>query len=211
MTDLAIRATGATVASPEKLSTDQLKYIANTELIPKAYRGNMPAIMACVLTGRALGIDDLTALRWIHVVDGKATLGAECMVALVRSRGHSISGSLTDTSATVNARRFDNGDEFTYTFTIDMAKRAGLTGKGNWQKYPEAMLWARSVSQVCRILFSDVFLGLAYTGEEMGEEGVTVQVVEDVAAAPVPQVEDESVDGEVVDDTSLFGDEDEPF
>lgn len=193
-TDITVR------PEPNTLTTEQLKFISNSELIPKHFRNNMPSIMAAVLTGRALGLDDMHSLRSIYVVDGKATLSAEMMVSLARKQGHSITGSVSDSEATVTGKRGDNGDTMTVTWSMAMAQRAGLTGKGNWQKYPEAMLWARAVSQLCRMLFADIFLGLAYTGEEMGEDGVTVQVVQDATAVVgEPDTEDEPVESEVVE------------
>lgn len=152
------------------LSNAELQMIAKTEFVPPGLRGNIPAILACVATGRALGIADTTALRSIHVIDGKATFSAELMVQLVRRAGHSITGEVTDGSATVKGKRVDNGDEMKSTWTLAMAERAGLLGKSNWKKYPESMLWARAVSQLCRMLFADCFAGSTYTVEEMGEE-----------------------------------------
>ena len=170
-TDIAVR---QPTVNTERLSIEQVKYISSTDLIPKNYRGNVPAMMACILTGRALGIDDMHSLRSIYVVDGKATLSAELMVTLVRRAGHSITGSMSDREATATGRRADNGDEMTVTWTMEMAQRAGLAGKANWKNYPESMLWSRAVSQLVRMLFSDVLLGLAYTADEMGD--VTVEV-----------------------------------
>jgi hypothetical protein len=97
--------------SLEQLSNEQLRYIASTDFVPKALRGNLPAILACVATGRALGIPDMAALRSIHIIDGKATFSAELMVMLVRKRGHSITGEIGDGKATVAGKRGDNGDE----------------------------------------------------------------------------------------------------
>lgn len=148
------------------LTNEQLKYIASTDFVPKGLRGNLPAILACVATGRALGLPDMAALRSIHIVDGKATFSAELMVSLVRKRGHSITGSYGEGSVTVTGRRHDNGDEMSVTWTIAMAERAGLANKTNWKNYPEAMLWARAVSQLCRMLFADVFAGETYTPDE---------------------------------------------
>ena len=155
---------------PQQLSVDQLRYVANTDLIPKSYRGNVPAILACVLTGRELGIPDLHALRAIHVVDGKPTLSAELMVTLARRAGHSITGEVTDIKARVTGVRGDNGDTMTCEWTLDMASQAELLGKQNWRKYPQAMLWARAVSQLCRMLFPDVVLGVGYTPDELGAD-----------------------------------------
>src|SRR5678815_5921249 len=92
------------------LSNDQLKYIATTEFVPTGLRGNLPAILACVATGRALGIDDMTAIRSIHIIEGKATFSAELMVMLVRWRGHSITGEVAEGKATVTGKRADTGD-----------------------------------------------------------------------------------------------------
>jgi hypothetical protein len=152
------------------LSNDQLSYIAGTEFVPQGLRGNLPAILACVATGRALGIPDITALRSIHIIDGKATYSAELMVMLVRKQGHSITGEVAAGAATVVGTRKDNGDTMTVTWTLEMAERAGLLGKQNWRKYPESMLWARAASQLCRMLFADCFAGGTYTPEEIGAE-----------------------------------------
>ena len=149
------------------LTNEQLRYIASTDFIPKSLRGNLPAILACVATGRALGLPDMAALRSIHIIDGKATFSAELMVSLVRKHGHSIQGAISDGKATVTGKRGDNGDEMTSEWTLEMAQRAGLVNKDNWKKYPEAMLWARAVSQLCRMLFADVFAGSTYTEDEV--------------------------------------------
>lgn len=164
------------VPQTERLTVDQLRYISGTDLIPRAYRGNLPAMMACVLTGRALGLDDLHSLRSIHVVDGKATLGAELMVSLVRRKGHSLSGEMSNEAATARGKRADTGDEMSVTWTLEDAQRAGLSGKGNWTKYPGSMLWARAVSQLVRMLFPDALLGVTYTPDEMGDDHMVIDV-----------------------------------
>jgi hypothetical protein len=153
-----------------ELTSDQIQFIANTDLIPKAYRGNLPAIFACIATGREIGFSDLESLRLIFVVDGKPTLSAEAMVNLARKRGHSITGTSTAKAAKVTGRRADNGDEMTAEYTLEDASAAGLAGKQNWQKHPGDMLWARAVSRLCRRLFPDVFSGMAYTPGEIADD-----------------------------------------
>jgi hypothetical protein len=178
-TDLELRERPQTVA----LSNEQLKFISGTEFVPPGLRGNLPAILACVATGRDLGIGDMAALKAIHIVDGKATFSAELMVQLVRRAGHSIVGEVSDGSATVTGVRADNGDTMKSTWTLAMAERAGLLKKQNWVKYPEAMLWARAVSQLCRMLFADCFAGGTYTPEELDGE---VSAGEPRMATPIP-------------------------
>ncbi len=190
-TDLAVTTTRQTV----QLSTEQLRYIANTEMVPSGKRGNLPMILACVAYGREIGIGDMVALNEVDIIEGKAAPSAELMVLLARQRGHSLTWSYKGAEAcTVKGRRADNGDEGEITWTLVMADRAGLLKKQNWMKYPEAMLWARAASQLCRMLFPDIFAGSTYTSEELG--------VEDMPE-PEPAYEDGDDDQPVDDSDGL--------
>lgn len=183
---------------PERLTNDELKFIVNSELVPRAYRGKPADIFACVLLGRQLGIGDMHALRAIHVVDGKATISAELMTALVRQRGHSITADQQEGRVEIKGRRADNGDEMTVTWTKQMAERAGLMGKDNWKRYPEAMLWARGVSQLCRMLFPDVLAGVSYTSDE-AELSPEQRIDETFGVVNVPRqsdLPDDTIDAE---------------
>jgi hypothetical protein len=170
---------------PVALSSDQLNFISRTEFIPQGLRGNLPAILACVTTGRELGLGDMTSLRSIHIIDGKASFSAELMTQLVRKQGHSIQGDVTAEHATVVGKRADNGDTMTVEWTLEMANRVGLLSKSNWKKYPESMLWARAVSQLCRMLFADCFAGASYTPEELGSGDMTADEL--MADTPVAE------------------------
>ncbi len=149
------------------LTQHQLVVIANTDFVPKALRGNVAAVLACVARGRAMGIPDMVALNGISIIEGKATLTAELMSAIAREHGHSITGSVTNTEAIARGKRADNGDTMEVRFDLEMAKTAGLLNKFNWQKHPDDMLWARAVSKLCRRLFADCYAGGTYTPEEM--------------------------------------------
>ena len=175
-----------------------IRDVAGTSLVPKAYRNKPYEILACVLTGRGLGLDPMHALRAIYIVDGKATLSTELMVALARRAGHSITGTMGAAEATAKGKRGDNGDSMEVTWTLAMAERVGLLSKDNWKNYPEAMLWSRAVSQLCRALFPDVMAAAAYVADEA--ELTAEQQVEQVAAdLPLPD------DGSVVVEEPLEG------
>lgn len=178
-TELAIRNEPMAVV----LTDRQLQMIANTPFVPQAFRGKVPEILACVATGRALGLADMTSLRGINVINGKATFSAELMDAVVRAHGHSITGTVTDTAATVRGKRADNGDAMEATFTIEMAERAGLLSSPAWKKHPDDMLWARAVSKLCRRLFADCFAGATYVPEEVTADEVMDMPVEEVPAS----------------------------
>lgn len=170
----------------ERLTPEQIRYIANTEIIPKGMRGNPEKIMATILKGRSLGLDDISSLSAIHVIEGKAGLSAETMVHLVRKRGHSLVWEAKPgESCTVVGTRRDNGDTGAVTWTMGMAKDAGLSSKDVWKRYPDAMLWSRAVSQICRMLFADVLMGTSYSPEELEEVAERGRVTEAVSDLPI--------------------------
>jgi hypothetical protein len=158
------------VREAERLDVEQIKFIASTDFVPKQYRGKLAEIMACIAAGREIGLGDMESLRQISVIEGRPSLSAELMVKLVRRQGHSIMGQVGDGEVTVVGKRADNDDEMKVTWTLAMAERAGIGGKTNWQRYPEAMLWARAASQLCRMLFADCLAGMAHTPEELGAD-----------------------------------------
>ena len=146
--------------------------IYRTEFVSSGLRGRPEAVVACILAGHEVGIGPTQALAKIYVVDGKPTMSSELMRALVLRAGHDLWVEENSNSrVTVCGRRA--GREFVskVTWTSDDAKRAGLLGKQNWQKYPRAMLLARATSELCRLMFADVLGGISYSVEELEDGG----------------------------------------
>ncbi len=183
---------------------EEVRLIQATDFVPAGLRGKPHAILACVLTGRELGMGAMESLREVYVVDGRPTLSAKSMLRLVRERGHSVTGEVRDGVATVTGRRRDTGDEMTVTFSLAEAERImqkgkPLTDKDNWRNYPDDMLWARAVSRLCRRLFPDVLGPASYSREEiedLGElEAHEREIVDAVATRPEPEWETTSDGG----------------
>lgn len=151
-----------------------LKAIADTEFVPAAYRRNPEAILACILTGRELGMGPMESLRRIDVIDGSATPTGEWMISRVFEAGHVVEVvAQDDTICTLKGIRFADGKQVSsmkVSYTIEMARRAGLAQKRNWQQYPEIMLYWRAATMLCRQAFPDVLGGLKYVAEELGDE-----------------------------------------
>ncbi len=155
-----------------------LQAISQTDFIPKGLRGNVPAILACVMAGKEMGLPPMEALNKIDVIDGRPSPSAELMVAMVYRSGHEVyPGDISEESATAIGVRFlPDGEkrEHSFTFTMEDARRAGLGGKKNWKTYPGPMLYWRAVSQLIRMVFPDVMSAFkAYTGDELGEDDWT--------------------------------------
>lgn len=151
-------------------------------------------------TGSMLGLHPMAALQSIHIIDGKPTLSANLLAALVRRAGHRLrvttSGSW-DAGTFVARAELTRSDDPDFTFKVewskDRAKRAGLLGKkGPWQSYPEAMSKSRAITEVIREGAPDVTIVAAYTPEELGvsnvsEDGSVIELRE-VPEAPQTSV-----------------------
>lgn len=148
--------------------------VAGTEFVPTALRGKPEAVLACILAGHEAGVSPMQALQKIHVIEGRPALSAELMRGLVLQHGHEIwFEEQSSTRVTIGGKRAGGTRETKVTWTMDDAKRAGLSDRANWKKYPTAMLTARATSQLCRAVFPDVLAGLSHTIEEL-TDGVEV-------------------------------------
>lgn len=151
------------VAAVAKLAT----YIAATDFVPKAYRGQDAAVAAAILAGREMGIGPMTALQHLYVVDGRPAMSAQLMRALVFAHGHTIRvAECNSERCTLIGRRAGDSHEAPVTWSMEDARRAQVTGKTNWARYPRQMLLARATGELCRAVFPDVIGGMAYTVEE---------------------------------------------
>lgn len=134
--------------------------------------GNAPAVMTAILAGRELGMPAMSALRGIHMVEGRASLSAQTMVGLLLKSGlvdYFEMEESTDKTCTFVGKRKGARKEQRVTHTIEMATRAGLVKpNSNWVKTPEDMLVARASARLARLLVPDL-LGGMYTPEELRE------------------------------------------
>ena len=148
----------------------QAQVLAESKIIPAAYRRQEADIVAAGLAGRAFGWDTMASMRNFHVIEGSASMKPEAMLGLVRQAGHSVIIENGAGVVTAIGKRVDTGDEHSASFSLADAEAAGLAGKRNWKQYQESMLTWRAVSKLCRNLFSDVVLGAGYVSEELGAD-----------------------------------------
>ena len=178
--------------------------LANTEIVPTHLRGKPEHIYAIILTGHEIGISPTNALQSFASINGKLTMSAELMRALILGAGHSLSFTESSTtSCTIVGRRKGTGDTATVTYSKEDAERAGLWNSNTWKKYPRQLLSARATTELARLLFPDLIKGISYTPEELGGEWSE----NDDNSKPTFHVEHAAIEGEIIDDTS---DIDEP-
>lgn len=141
---------------------DQLaRVIAGTPFVPVAYRGRPEAVAGALLYGQELGLEPLTALQLVDVVEGRPQLSSIGARGLVLAAGHELEIlESSGRSCAVRGRRRGVTQWTHVAWTWEMADAAGLTRKPNWRDYPRAMLTARATLELCRIVFPDVLYGL---------------------------------------------------
>lgn len=151
------------------------EHICDTQFVPKAIRGNAPAVAAAILAGMELDLPPMTALRHVQVVEGAPSLSAEYKRARVLSAGHRLDITEHTTEACTVTGHRKGHEPVTVRFTIQDARRAGLVeskpghGPRPYVTRPRRMLFARASTEVCDALFTDITNGLPTT--ELLEEG----------------------------------------
>lgn len=142
--------------------------LSKTTFVPATFRGKPEECAAAIMCGDELGLSPLAALRSIFVINGTPGMYARTMVAVVQSLGHEVVTVVdTPTKVTVKGRRRGSEEWTTSEWTTDRARRAGYTSNRKYESDPQAMLYARAASDVCRRIAADALLGIPYSAEEL--------------------------------------------
>lgn len=167
---------------------DVAEEVCRTEFVPKSYRGRREAVLAAILTGQEAGIGPMQAIAGFDVIDGSAKMKPELARALVLAAGHDLwYEDHSATKVTACGKRAGSDKVTKVVWTLDDAKRAGLAGKQNWQRYPRQMLVARATGELCSLIFGDVTKGFSSGGDqELVDEAPEVAQEATPAVAPEP-------------------------
>jgi len=148
--------------------------VAKSGLAP-ATMNTPEKLTVAIMHGLEIGLNPMTAIQKIAVVNGRPTLWGDAVPALLWSRGFKLFETLADGTATCKVVRPD-GTEIIRTFSEADAKKAGLWGKaGPWSQYPNRMLQMRARGLASRDGAADALSGL-YLQEEI-EGGELLNVV----------------------------------
>jgi hypothetical protein len=126
----------------------QAKMFVDSGFLPASIKTAAQAI-AIVVTGYELGIPAMTALRTIHIVQGRPTLSAVLMGALIQ-KAHGddalVLASSDDKQATYRSSAVAGPITPATLTPSKWRQKAGLAGKDTWKGHPAAMLRARCIS-----------------------------------------------------------------
>ena len=171
---------------------EALKYaemMSNSDLVPSGYKGKPGNILVAIQKGLEVGLSPMAALETIAVINGRASLWGDGMLALVQAHPayEAIDeGQSSDKEGVCRVKR--KGEAwYEQRFTLEDAKRAGLLGKpGPWTAYTKRMLQLRARGFALRDKFADALKGMIAAEEAMD----TVSIQAEVAATPEPSLKE---------------------
>jgi hypothetical protein len=121
-----------------------------------------------MLLALAEGIPLGRVIHEYHVINGRLSLRSECMLARFQKAGGAVEYLVhNDTEVSLTASH-PKGGSLTVTWTIERARKAGLTSNPTWTKHPAAMLTARAVAEAVRAVYPACLSGII--AEEEAEE-----------------------------------------
>lgn len=125
--------------------------------------GNPQAVYMVLLAGKERGLTPMQSLMSMHIVEGKPTLPADLIRALIIKSGAATYFRCMERSAERATFETQRGDDppVSLTYTILEATAAGLVkDKSAWMKSPADMLVARASAKLARLVYPDVVHGL---------------------------------------------------
>lgn len=151
------------------------EHLYNSQLYRKF--ANSDAIAAAILKGRSMGLDMMTALDCINVIEGKPTMGAMAIIGVVLSSGKAeyLECIESDERHAVWETKRVGRPPVRAGYTIERAEAAGLTKPGkngyasNWVRRPEEMLVKQSGVILARRVYPDVVANVYDPDEFEGE------------------------------------------
>jgi len=156
--------------------------LANSGMVPKQYINNPQATLVAMMMGQEIGLNPIQSLQNIAVINGKPSIYADALLALVQNHPAfgGIEEEMDEANMTAYCTVWRKGDQkkHTQSFSQKDAHTASLWGKqGPWTQYPKRMLMWRARGFALRDKFADALGGLITVEEArdypVGEKDVT--------------------------------------
>lgn len=150
--------------------------VTSTALCPAAYKGKPKDAAVAMMMATEVGINPVTALNYIQVVNGRPAWYADALPGIAKARGmvqgykEYFEGEFpNDDFAAVCEVTAADGTVYANRFSIQDAKTARLWSKqGPWTLYPKRMLQWRARSWAIRDAVPEMLFGV--TVEELQDE-----------------------------------------
>lgn len=130
------------------------------------------ALLVKIMTGRELGLTSMQSIRSLYTFEskGKLIVGVDAAALVACANRHPSVEYFkcvesTDETCTWEIKRRERDKPDRYTYTIAMAKKAGLTDKDVWKAHPAAMLRARCSTSMIRMHIPEAAMSFVNTDE----------------------------------------------
>lgn len=149
--------------------------------------------------GASLGIDPATAMSSILLVNGKPSFTANLIAARIKQSGKYRYEIVEKTDKKCSIQFYEQIEDYTpdgkqikkwikpgpaETFSVDMAKAAGLTKNPVWSSFPMNMCYCRALTNGAKTYCPDVMVGnQIYTPDEL-DPNMKMQVTQDGDVVP---------------------------
>lgn len=169
------------------------KYLADSDLVPKDFKGKPANCLIAMQWGAELGLKPLQSLQNLAVINGRPALWGDAVIALVLASPVCEYVTEDDDGNTAYCRvKRKGGQEQVRSFSMEDAQKAGLTSKqGPWAQYPRRMRQMRARAFALRDVFPDVLRGMPVAEElqDMANAGAPAAQggIKDMGAAEVVQ------------------------
>lgn len=146
-----------------------IEQMANQVVKSRMFAGiNTPeAAITLMLLCQSEGLHPMQAMMRYHMIQGRPSMKADAMLSEFMRRGGTVKWiEWTNEACEAEFKSSGCPDGVKVRWTMDDAKRAGVTGNPTWTKYPRQMLKARVSSDGVRMADPAVNQG-RYTPEEV--------------------------------------------
>lgn len=159
--------------------------LAKTDLVPSQYKNKPMDLFLAMAHGYALGLTVEQSIQDIVVINGKPTVYGDTLLGIVKTQPDFVDiveepivegDTITGFICTVRRR---NQTDVVRTFTLDLARKAGLLNRPIWRQYPERMLQMRARGYAARDAFPDALKGIKCYEEVIDYIDVTPETKND--------------------------------
>ncbi len=162
---IAVGQTGVALKTMEEILLFA-RAVIDSGMAPRGF-DTQAKVLVAIQMGMELGLAPMAALQNIAVINGRPTVWGDAVGAICNASGRVENykdeqiGSDESFGYRVTIKRTDRADPIVRTFTVAMAKKAGLWGKaGPWTQYPERMLLTRAKVFAYRDSFPESLRGI---------------------------------------------------
>lgn len=144
--------------------------LSRSGLLPDHLRGKPADVLATILAGAELGLGMMQSFRAIYLVKGKVGFYADFMMAKAKSHPRCVRFDMVEsTSSIATFETEEQGGKVTpLSVSMEDARKQGLTKNPVYTSNPAAMLRARCISALVKLVYPDCFFG-TYSMEEVEE------------------------------------------